>query len=325
MKKLLATLVVCLALAGTSFDADAARRIGGGSNLGTRSVPTFSQKAPAPQTPAAGQNRQAQQPGAAQQRPGAQQPAAKPSMARSLLTGLAAALGISALLSLLGVDAASMLGNIVTVLLIGLVIFFVARLILARRGRTATAAGPRVEEPVRETRMEEPARFESARSEAAPAAAAGARTGSVMDRFASGAAVSSAEPEGPRDVTPADFDREAFLKAARENYVKLQKAWDTGNVVDLSDFTTEDVFIAITHQLRERGKETYRSEVLSLENELLGIAQEGAEYLASVRFTGRLRINDEEETLDETWLLVKPVNGEGGWLLGGIRQNGLEA
>lgn len=320
MKKFLATLVVCLALAGTSFDADAARRIGGGSSLGKRPVPTFSQKAPAPQTPAAGQTRQAQQPGAAQQRPGAQQPAAKPSMARSLLTGLAAALGISALLSLLGVDAASMLGNIVTLLLIGLVIFLVARFFLARRGRTATAAGPRLEEPVQETRMEEPARFESA----APAAAAGARTGSVMDRFANGA-VSSAESESARDVTPVDFDREAFLKAARENYVKLQKAWDTGNVVDLSDFTTEDVFIAITHQLRERGKETYRSEVLLLENELLGIAQEGEEYLASVRFTGRLRINDEEETLDETWLLVKPVNGEGGWLLGGIRQNGPEA
>ncbi len=235
-------------------------------------------------------------------------------MARSLLTGLAAALGISALLSLLGVDAASMLGNIMTVLLIGLVVFFVARLFLARRGRSVTTAGPRVEEPVR---------FESARNEVAPAA--GSRTGSVMDRFASGAGVSGAESESVRDVTPADFDREAFLKTARENYVKLQKAWDTGNVVDLSDFTTEDVFIAITHQLRERGKETYRSEVLSLESELLGIAQEGSEYLASVRFTGRLRINDEEETLDETWLLVKPVNGEGGWLLGGIRQNGPEA
>lgn len=37
---------------------------------------------------------------------------------------------------------------------------------------------------------------------------------------------------------PADFDVEQFLKVAEANFAKMQKAWDTGNVTSLSDFTT---------------------------------------------------------------------------------------
>ena len=88
MKKFLVAFLICFSMVTTSMDADAAKRFGGGSSFG-RPAPTFSQKAPAPsaapkapqQQNAAGQQRQ--QPNAAP----AQQ-AQRPSMMRSVLTGL---------------------------------------------------------------------------------------------------------------------------------------------------------------------------------------------------------------------------------------------
>lgn len=313
MKNFLAALVVCVALAATSFDAEAARRFGGGSNLGNRSVPTFSQKAApnaAPQAPAGQMRGQNATPNRAT--PAQQAPVQKPSMMRSVLTGLAAALGISALLSLLGINGAGMV-SFVMGLLLAVLAFMAVRFFLARRAPASASGGHAPETRASETVMRR------APVDTTASAASGAAAGSVMDQFTRGARVE--EPGAAVDVTPADFDHEAFLKTARDNYVLLQKAWDTGNVVEISDFTTEDVFIAITHQLRERGHETYRTEVLDLSNELLGIACENGEYLASVRFVGTLRINGEDESVDETWLLVKPVEGKGGWLLGAIKQN----
>ena len=122
-------------------------------------------------------------------------------------------------------------------------------------------------------------------------------------------------------MTPVDFDREGFLKTARDNYLKLQQAWDTGNVIEISDFTSNEIFTAVTHQLRERKGEVYHTEVKSLENELLGIAQQDGTYYASVRFFGSLVVSGEPETFDEIWVLEKPVTGTGGWLLCAIRQN----
>lgn len=327
MKKFLTVLCVCAALATASFDADAARRFGGGASFG-RSAPTFTQKAPTPGTapltakkPAAQQNvatNARTNPAAAQQRP---------SMMRSVLTGLAAALGISALLSMLGINGAGMVSFVMGLILVLAAVaafrFFMGS---RRRQAQASAAGasqsamhvPPAQEAVRPEETEPAA----ARVEPVSQTNAAAQTGSVLDQFMRGEkAATAAEADGAVDITPADFDREGFLQTARNNYIKLQAAWDSGNVITLSDFTTNDVFIAITHQLRERGNEVYTTKILSLSNELLGIAQEGDEYVASVRFIGKLSINNEDELVDETWTLVKPVEGKGGWLLAGIKQN----
>lgn len=310
MKRFFAVFFVCLALVATSVDADAARRFGGGSSFG-RSAPTFSQKAPAaaPKAPQQQQNAGTQQ-NQRQTATPAQQ-AQRPSMMRSVLTGLAAALGISALLSLLGINGAGLV-SMITGILLAIVIFFAIRMALGmfmkKQVRTAGGAHreatPSMDEPVMKPMPRESSPMNSEM-----------RSDSVMAQFA------TSQQSGVTDITPSDFDREGFLKTAREQYVKLQKAWDTGNVIDISDFTTQDVFIALTHQLRERGSEVYHSEILELKNELLGIAEVENQYLASVRFTGRIKISDEIEELDETWILEKPNQGNGGWLLSGIQQN----
>ena len=56
--------------------------------------------------------------------------------------------------------------------------------------------------------------------------------------------------------------------------------------------------------------------------ELLGIENNGNDYLASVKFTGQIKPAPDAlaEPFNEVWNLVKPVSGAGGWLLGGIQQ-----
>ena len=145
-----------------------------------------------------------------------------------------------------------------------------------------------------------------------------ARPGSAMDEFARAGTASAAESARPWGV-PADFDTNGFLGHAKEYFGKLQNAWDRGNLAELEEFTTRDMFVALTHELRARGAGT-RTEVLTLDAALLGIESTPAEHLASVRFSGSLRVDGEIEQVDEVWNLSKPVNGSSGWLLAGIQQ-----
>ena len=237
-------------------------------------------------------------------------------MMRSVLTGLAAALGISALLSLLGIEGAGLV-SLITGILAAVAIFFVLRMVfgMMMRKRAQTASGHAEPIQYKEAPREEPA--QATRPQDISSSAHCARTDSVMDQFAG----SAAQDDGVRDITPDDFDRKAFLETALEQYRKLQKAWDTGSVIEISDFTTTEVFTAITHQLRERGAQVYKSDIKELKNELLGITESDGVYLANVRFTGKIEIDGEIEEFDETWILEKPVDGNEGWLLGGIQQN----
>ena len=323
MKNFLAAFVLCLGLMTASVDADAARRFGGGGSFG-RSAPTFSQKA-APSAPGVQQRANQARPQLPQQQTRPQQPPQpRRSMMRNVLTGLAAALGISALLSMLGLGGAEM-ASLVMGALLAVVAFFAIRFLLgAFLGRKSAAVrGASVEMPREPVRPAEPERapeplrsspVESVREEPV-------RRGSVMDEFRSGRfgaapeEAAAAADAGTADITPDDFDRAAFLRVAKENFVKFQKAWDTGNVIELSDFTTQDLFIEITHALRERGAQNYETTVLQLDNQLVGIAQQGEEYVAVVHFTGKLSVSGEEEIVDDDWILTKPVNKEGGLLL----------
>ena len=326
MKKLLAVFAIGLMIVMTMPQADAAKRFGGGSSFGRQApVPALSQKAPAA-NPAQNFNRQQANPAA-----GAAAAAKPASPWKGMLMGAAAALGIAALASALGLGEGMV--QILMMILLAVVLYFVFRFamgfFLAKKMRAAGAQGvgaaaQRPEESIlsrmssaaqtaQQTSAQQPAPAPAA---AASAAAAGATPGSVMDTFATTAAVANGElsiPEG--------FDTASLEKVAKENFAKLQKAWDTGNVVEISDFTTNDLFIAVTHQLRERGAQAYKSDIKELKNELLGITESDGVYLANIRFTGRIEIDGEVEEFDETWILEKPVEGDEGWLLGGIQQN----
>ena len=62
--------------------------------------------------------------------------------------------------------------------------------------------------------------------------------------------------------------------------------------------------------------------MVQIDAELLGIENDGKDYLASVRFTGMIKPAKDAlaEPFKEVWNLGRPVSGNGGWLLGGIQQ-----
>jgi predicted lipid-binding transport protein (Tim44 family) len=61
--------------------------------------------------------------------------------------------------------------------------------------------------------------------------------------------------------------------------------------------------------------------VVAIEADVIDVAEEDNRYIVSARFTGQVREdNGPAENVDEIWHLVKPRNGNGGWLLAGIQQ-----
>jgi predicted lipid-binding transport protein (Tim44 family) len=72
----------------------------------------------------------------------------------------------------------------------------------------------------------------------------------------------------------------------------------------------------------ERGTEAQNTDVVTIDANVLEIAQEAERYIASVRFTGLIREAKESaaESIDEIWHLVKTRQGPSGWLLAGIQQ-----
>lgn len=317
MKRFLASaLIGVLAAAFAIEDAEAQRRLGGGRNIGKQS-PQVQQRQATPQQP---QQTPAQQAAPAQQPApaAAAAPAApRPNPMKGALLGLAAGLGLAALASYLGFSE-----TLTAILMAALIAFAVLALIgfVLRRMRSgaprpayggigagnggayAPESQPAPVPPLQRAALEP---------------ATHVRPGSAMDEFLRSGAANPPQPWG----VPPGFDTEAFLKHAKTYFAKLQAAWDRGNLAELEEFTTHDMFVALTHELNRRGAAT-RTEVVTLEATLLGIETTAEEHVASVRFTGTLRVDGEVERVDEVWNLTKPLDGRTGWLLAGIQQLG---
>jgi len=121
---------------------------------------------------------------------------------------------------------------------------------------------------------------------------------------------------------PADFDVAGFVRNAKVHFIRLQAASDEKNLADIREFTTPEVFAEIKMQLDEEKGAINKTDVVNLDAVLLGIETGPMEYLASVRFSGSMRENNQAEAtpFEEVWNLSKPAEGRGGWLLAGIQQ-----
>lgn len=303
---LLGLLAVLGTLVLTLPDADAAR-LGGGRSFGrqsqnaTRQAPPPAQETvrPAPQA----------QPAPAPM----QQPPMQPARNRWLgpLAGIAAGVGIAALLSHFGLmgPAAEMLGSLLLIALLVVGVMIVWRLL--RGSRPASMQ--------REAMAYHGAGANTPAPQPYDSVAAGARAGSVASLSGAGAAQPAvAQPVG----VPADFDTAGFVRNAKVHFLRLQAAWDARDLADIREFTTPEVFAEIRMQIDERKGQSDQTEVSDLEAQLLGIEDSPEGYLASVRFTGRVResANGTFEPLEEVWNLWKPRDGRTGWLLAGIQQ-----
>jgi hypothetical protein len=118
---------------------------------------------------------------------------------------------------------------------------------------------------------------------------------------------------------PTDFDTQRFLGEDKQQFVAIQKVWDSGNVNELRSFLTDDLLKELQAQLSGQTGQNH-TEVVLLNAELLGIEKVSDGHLASVRFSGMLReqVGAEAFRFEEVWNLFKPE--QGGWLLAGIQQ-----
>ncbi|CAM3391750.1 Tim44-like domain-containing protein [Bordetella sputigena] len=315
------------AMVAASFDAEA-RRVGGGSSIGRQSPNVTMQRQATTPPAATGANAGASSaaaPAAGAATAGAAAGAATRGGASRWLgpiAGIAAGLGLAALLSHLGLSGAfaEMLSSL---LLIALVAFAVLFIIRRLRG-----AGPR---PAMQgaygmaRQADEPARQAPAWRQALPAAGAAGAAGAAAATPAAAqvgaapAAVPRADADGNWFV-PGDFDTQGFLKQAKEQFVRIQGVWDSGDTDRLREYLTDDLIVELKPQLMERKGAANHTEVVLLNAELLGIEAVSDGHLASVRFSGMLREEPGAEAFrfEEVWNLFKPT--QGGWLLAGIQQ-----
>ena len=317
-------LVVAVASAGLTMVAHdvQAKRLGGGGSKGTQSSNVTQKQAPA--TPA-----QAAKPAAP-----AAAPAPAPAPARNKwlgpLAGLAAGLGIAALLSHLGMGGAmaEMLGSFLMIAGVALAAMFLWRMWRARQQGQASGQGtdmtpafagaggssshPTSFEPV----AQQPAAF-------TPLTAAGDVAGGVASASAAGgAAMAGAAASSGTWTLPAGFDTENFIHIAKMYFVRLQAAWDARDEADIRTFTTPEMFAEIKLDLVARGEAANHTDVVSLDAQLLGVEELGEQTLASVRLSGTIRetVGGPAEPFTEVWNLVKPASARASWVLAGIQQ-----
>lgn len=206
------------------------------------------------------------------------------------IAGLAAGLGLAALFSHLGMGEE--MANFMMLALLALAAFMLFRFFMRRN---APAAAAQFAGMPRGAMDSAPSAFE-----ASP--------------VASGNSVARAFPPG--------FEADAFAREAKLNFIRLQAAFDAGNLDDLRAFTSPEVFAEISMQLTERNDAEQMTDVISLDAEVLEAVEEGNRHIVSVRFSGLVReaAGQDAQPLAEIWHLTRPANGQGGWVIAGIQQ-----
>ncbi|MEW5768876.1 MAG: TIM44-like domain-containing protein [Pseudomonadota bacterium] len=131
-------------------------------------------------------------------------------------------------------------------------------------------------------------------------------------------------PQAAAAELPAGFDAAAFTRQAKLNFLRLQAAYDAGNLDDIREFTSPEMFAEVKLQLEERGGAEQRTDVLNLEAEVLEAVEEGKRYVVSVRFHGLIREEQDAPAapFSEIWHLTRPAEGQQGWVVAGIQQEG---
>ena len=130
-----------------------------------------------------------------------------------------------------------------------------------------------------------------------------------------------ASPVPARNI-PHDFDVASFERQAKVNFMRLQAANDGGNLDDVREFTTPEMFEELKVNILARHGVRQQTDVLEVSAEVLEVAEEPTCYVVSVLYRGMIREEKDAsaESINEVWHLEKPRHGRTGWLLAGIQQ-----
>ena len=279
---------LCMGLflsAGVISDAEA-KRLGGGKSFGSKMF----QKKPAKKT--------SSQPSKAQQQNAAQKQALSK---KGGMMGLLGGLMIGGMLGALFFGGAFENINFMDILIFGAIAFLLFKLFAGRRQSQArTANGAPIPEPKADLIQRRQA----------------------SENYGSADANFDQEPENILQTgkIPRGFDQKSFLTGAENVYALLQKAWDNGELGDLRQFCTDDVFAEIQDQIRAR-TEASQTEIISLKSELVNVVKSDNSTEATVVFNAELKENNENVQTQEAWYFIRPDNRqENNWLLDGIQQ-----
>jgi predicted lipid-binding transport protein (Tim44 family) len=329
-KSLVAVLAVAVAASLAPGFADA-KRLGAGKSSGTqRNMPERTAPTATPATPAAAPAAAAAKPAT----PAAAAPATPPKRNwMGPLAGLAAGLGLAALMSHLGMGAG--FANFILIALLAVAAFaafayfrrrsqagkdsMTPALASAGAGATGAAgAGAQVAwpsqagNPVQErTALDAPAAGSFEPASAGAGSSAGVGTFALPGKAPVAAA-----------FVPAAFDSEGFARIAKAIFIRMQAANDSANLDDLRQFTTPEMFAEVKLELMERGSAKQTTDVQRVDAKVLDVADEGALQVVSVRYTGEAVevAGQAAVSFDEVWHLVKPAGDSGAWLIAGIEQ-----
>ena len=299
-----------LGLSLVAADAEAAKRLGGGKSFGTQRQAQVdkSPNATPAQTPGAPAAAAAPAQSAAAAAPAAA--AAQPKRSwMGPVAGLAAGLGLAALASHLGFgeELASMLMiGLAIMAVLAIVGFIMRKRAMANQGGAARAGG--MEYAAAGGQPSTPTRAYDVSMPAGGGSAGGSMIGANLHSTA--------------NHIPADFDTATFERQAKVQFIRLQASNDAKNLDDIREFTTPEMFAELKMDIVERGNVTTQTEVQTIEAKVIDVADEGNNHVVTVRFTGTVRdaADPAPEAFDELWHLVKPRQGNSGWVLAGIQQ-----
>jgi len=122
---------------------------------------------------------------------------------------------------------------------------------------------------------------------------------------------------------PPGFDAAQFAHHAKLNFTKLQAANDAGDLSTMRDFMTPELYAQVAADIKARGQAPQKTDVVTLDADVLEVVTEGNAYVASVNFSGMIREATDATAVpfNEIWHLEKPLDGNTGWLISGIQQN----
>jgi predicted lipid-binding transport protein (Tim44 family) len=257
MRKILTVVAAMIGFTLVSFDADAARRMGGGKNIGKQREAIQQPAKPPAQQQAAPNSATAQpQPSGASRWLGP-------------LAGLAIGAGLASLFMNNGL-AGAFGGLLLLAVIVALGVF------LFRMFRGGTRPGTR---PM----------------EYAGAGAGDTNLPRTEPRYTGGGAAAphsvAAATGGATPATtqwPAGFDADQFVRNAKRNFISLQTAHDARDFENLRDLLTPEVLREVEADARVAGGAPQHTEVVTLDAEVLNVVEEQGLYIVSVRGTGTL-------------------------------------
>jgi len=307
----LLVLVLCLSLG--IQDAFAAKRLGGGGSVGRQRDTQTLQRAPAPSptAPSAARPNTPGAPGnAAAPAPVRPQVAPAPVVPQrnSWLGPLAGFAGGALLGGLLfgghggGLGGGDFGGGLMSIVFMGLLV--AGFVFLVRRFLFSAPAAQQYAETAQGGYAEVPPQSQ------------------YVPQGTYGSSAQQSGLEQPPLNLPPGFDLPAFIREAKLAYVRLQAANDAGDLNDLRQFTTPQMYAEISLAIQERGTVQQRVDVLTVDAHLLDLSIENNEAIASVQYQARMSEDRAApELVNEIWHVRKLLNDpHSSWLLAGIQQ-----